>query len=276
VPHLVLVPLGELGAIPYAAAWTSDPAMRGGRRYAVDDLLLTHAVSARLLAEVARRPRLPLHERVVLVTDPTGEFPYARATAHSLADTLYPSATVYGRGRHAEGPAATANLLAALPGTDSPGASLLHLSTHATTVPVPRLQTADGWLPRARILAQARGRPPHVAGGIVVTNACLTDSTSAHYDESVTLATALLAAGATGVIGTRWPIDDDTSSTLTHCLHHHLAAGHPPAAALRLAQLDLLGDGPPRPPGLHPHLAALGRARLAHPASWSGYVHHGR
>src|SRR5262249_57959728 len=78
--HVVLVPLGELGAVPYAAAWTEDPALRGGRRYAIDDLVLTQAVSARLLTEVSRRPRLPLHERVVLVADPTGEFPYPRPT----------------------------------------------------------------------------------------------------------------------------------------------------------------------------------------------------
>jgi tetratricopeptide (TPR) repeat protein len=277
-PHLALVPLGELAAIPYAAAWASDPAVPGGRRYAVHDLVLTHTVSARLLTEVARRPRLPLTERVILVNDPTGEFPYARAIAKALARQLYPHAEVYGRGRGKEltGPATTSALLAALPAEEGAGASLLHLSTHATTNPTAQLQAVDGWLPLARILERARGRPPHAAGGLVVTSACLTDSTNAHYDESVTLATALLAAGATGVIGTRWPIDDDTTATLAHYLHHHLADGHQPAHALRLAQLDLLDPAPRTLPGLHPHLAALPHSRLAHPASWAGYVHHGR
>src|SRR5262249_3883109 len=56
-PHLALVPLGELAAIPYAAAWMEDPTVPGGRRYAVHDLVLTQAVSARLLGELTRRPR---------------------------------------------------------------------------------------------------------------------------------------------------------------------------------------------------------------------------
>jgi hypothetical protein len=275
-PHLTLVPLGDLAAIPFAAAWTDDPAVPGGRRYAMHDLVLSYTVSARLLADVARRSRLPLTERVVLVTDPTGQFPYARATALALARQLYPRAEVYGRGRAApNGPASTGVLLAALPGQDRPGASLLHLSTHATTAPTGRLQTADGWLHVTRILEQAGGRPPDAAGGLVLTNACLTDSTRMHFDESVTLATALLAAGATAVVGTRWPIDDDTAATLTHHLHHHLAQGHLPAYALRLAQLDLLDSESSASPGLHPHLAALPHSRLAHPASWAGYVHHG-
>src|SRR4030095_11271929 len=33
-PHLALVPLGELATIPYAAAWTADPALPGDPRSA--------------------------------------------------------------------------------------------------------------------------------------------------------------------------------------------------------------------------------------------------
>jgi hypothetical protein len=275
LPHLALVPLGELAAIPYAAAWTEDPAVTGGRRFAVHDLVLTHAVSARLLFDVVRRPRQELAEHAVLVTDPTGEFPYVRAAATALAARLYPDAEVYGRGTAPNGPASTDRILAALPGQDRPGAALLHLSTHATAKPTTRLQTADGWLPLSRILEQARDRPPDEPGGLVITSACLTDSVLSHYDESVTLATALLAAGATGVIGTRWPIDDDTTATLTYHLHHHLAYRREPAEALQRAQLDLLDPDARTRPGLHPHLAALPHPRLAHPASWAGYVHHG-
>jgi CHAT domain-containing protein len=275
VPHLALVALGEFAAIPFTAAWTADPTLPGNRRYAVHDLVLTHTVSARLLADVVRRPRRELTERVVLVTDPGAEFPYTRRIAEALAGRQYLGAELYGRKPARSGPPTTAALLAALPGRDEPGASLLHLSTHATTTPTPRLRTADGWLPLTRILDHARNRPPESAGGLIITNACLTDSTSAHQDQSLTLATAFLAAGATAVIGTRWPIDDDTAAVLAYRLHHHLLAGHPPAAALRLTQLDLLAPGPVIRRGLHPHLAAIPDDRLAHPASWAGYVHHG-
>jgi CHAT domain-containing protein len=112
-------------------------------------------------------------------------------------------------------------------------------------------------------------------GGLIITNACLTDSTRVNHDESLTLATALLAAGATAVIGTRWPIDDDTATVLSLRLHYHLQLGKAPAEALRHAQLDLLRPDPGMRKSLGPDLAAIEESRLSHPASWAGHVHHG-
>src|SRR5262249_37296080 len=147
----------------------------------------------------------------------------------------------YGLKRASHGPATSEVLLGALPGADRSGASLLHLVTHGEAEPVPQLQTyGGGWLAFGRILEQARGRAPEPPGGLVITNACLTDSTRANYDESLTLATAFLAAGACSVIGTRWPVDDDTAAALSLRLHYHLQLGRSPAEALRRAQLDLL------------------------------------
>ena len=166
-------------------------------------------------------------------------------------------------------------VLGALPARDRPGASLLQLSLHGTTDPSPQLQASDGWLPLARILDQARDRAPDAPGGLVITNACLTDSTQTHYDESLTLATAFLAAGATAVIGTRWPVDDDTVTALSLRLHLHLQMGYQPAEALRRAQLDLLRPTPSMRATLGPDLGAVADARLSHPATWAGHVHHG-
>jgi hypothetical protein len=275
-PHLALIPLGELAVIPYAAAWTQDQQVPGSRRYAIEDVTLTYAASARLLAEVSRRPRQPLSDRVVLVSDPTGEFPMSRVAARLLAKHQYPRAEVYGLKNAPCGPATAEVVLAALPGADRPGASLLHLVTHGEAEPVPRLQAyGDDWLRLGRILEQARDRSPEAPGGLVITNACLTDSTRANYDESMTLATAFLAAGACSVIGTRWPVDDDTTAALSLRLHYHLQMGRSPAEALRRAQLDLLRPSAGIRKSLGPHLEAIDETRLSHPASWAGYVHHG-
>ncbi len=277
-PHLVLIPLGELGAIPYAAAWTGDGSAsveRGGRRYALDDLVLSYTASARLLAEVARRSPQPLAERVVLVTSPRGEHPMTRRATRLLATRQYPEAEVYGIKSERNGPATVSALLSALPGRDRPGASLLQLSTHGTSEPSPALQAKDGWLPLTRILEQARDRAPDAPGGLVITNACLTDRTQGHYDESLTLATGFLAAGATAVIGTRWPVDDDTAAALSLRLHLHLQTGYEPVEALRRAQLDLLRPTADVRESLGPQLAALTDDRLSHPATWAGHVHHG-
>ena len=275
LPHLVLIPLGDLAAVPYSAAWTRSGAPPGGRQYAIDNAVITYATSARLLGEVSRRPSQPLTERVVLVSDPTGQFPMARSAARELARRQYRSAEVYGPRNAPNGPATTAVLLDALPGRDRPGASLFQLSTHAATMPAPQLQTRDGWLPISQILDQARDRPPNAPGGLIITNACLTDSTRASYDESLTLATAFLAAGATAVIGTRWPVDDDTATALSLRLHFHLQLGKLPAEALRSAQLDLARPTADVRASLGPILATVEESRLSHPVSWAGHVHHG-
>jgi CHAT domain len=274
LPHLALIPIGELGAIPYAAAWTDGPP-GNGRRYAIDEVVLSYAASARLLGEVARRPRQSLSERVVLLSDPTGEFPMIRRATRLVASRQYPGAEVYGRMPQRHGQATSAALLGALPTRDRPGASLLQLSTHGTITPVPALEVSDGWLPLASILEQARDRAPDAPGGLVITNACLTDITRTHYDESLTLATAFLAVGATAVIGTRWPVDDDTAAIMCLRMHYYLQVGCDPAQALRRAQLDLLRPSPGMRNTLDPHLAATDDGRLSHPASWAGHVHHG-
>ncbi len=273
-PHLALIPLGDLAAIPYAAAWTDDgPA--GTRRYAIEDVTLTYAASARLLGEVSRRPRQPLGTRVVLMSDPQGRFHMTRRAGRRLASRQYREAEVYGLKSAPHGPATIDALLGALPGTDRPGASLLQVSTHGSTDPVPRLQTFDGWLPLTRILDQARSRPPDAPGGLIITNACLTDSTRTHHDESLTLATALLAAGATDVIGTRWPVDDDTATALSLRLHYHLQLGKTPPEALQSAQCDLIRAAPDILQSFGDDLCTVQAGRLRHPVSWAGYVHHG-
>ncbi|HEX3965056.1 MAG TPA: CHAT domain-containing protein [Trebonia sp.] len=309
-PRLALIPLGQLGAIPFAAAWTPTTPS-GPRRYAIEDVVLSYAASARLLGEVAARPRQPLDERVVFIADPTGTIHFSRRVTPGVARQLYPAAEVYGMKSAPDGPATVEVILGALPGSSRQGASLLHLTTHGETAhrqaahgpatdgetthsPATDGETAPGqathgraaaapavqaydnkWLPLADILAQARDRAPDAPGGLVITSACLTDVTLADYDESLTMATAFLAAGATAVIGTRWPVDDDTTLALSIRVHQHLKDGHDPAEALRRAQLDLLRPGPELRSSLGPRFAATDDARLSHPASWAGHVHHG-
>src|SRR5262249_9745797 len=120
-----------------------------------------------------------------------------------------------------------------------------------------------------------RDRAATAPGGLVITSACLTDVSRTHHDESLTLATAFLAAGATAVIGTRWPVDNDTATALAIRLPHHLTDGHAPAQALRRAQLDLLRPGPAVRDSLGPDFAGIEDSRLSHPAGWTGHVHHG-
>jgi hypothetical protein len=274
--RVTLIPLGELAAVPFAAAWTEDPTRPSGRRYAIHDLVLSHIASARVLSDVARRDRLPLQQRAVLVTDPKGTLPHARVAARAVHANLLPAAVCYWPDTVPAADGATrANILAELPADGREGASLLHLATHGRAALRPLdsvLEASDGLLRVGDILAQARRRDPHAPGGLVICDACLTDTTHAQPDESLTLATAFLTAGATAVIGTRWPTDDDAAAALAYRLHHALAQGQPPANALRLAQLALL-DGAPPPPGTPPPLQRPRRPQAW--ADWAAYVHHG-
>lgn len=284
--RLGLIPLGALGAIPYAAAWTEDTDLSGGRRYAIHDLVLTQAASARVLFDAARRPRMTVpglaRDRtndgpVVLATDPTRELPLARRAATVIAG-LYPEVVAYSPAGDRGGPTA-ADVLAALPGAEHGGAALLHLATHGRAGAVPADSTlvlADRPIRLAEVLDQARSRAADAPGGTVICDACLTDATHAQHDESLTLSTAFLSAGATAVIGTRWPTDDDTAAAFALKLHREFAAGHRPGPALRRAQLAMLDQDDPQPAGT-PRLLRMPRypGCWAEPATWAGYVHHG-
>ena len=287
VAHLGLVPVAEWAPLPFAAAWRPDPTIPGGRRYAVHDLALTHVPSGRAFLRAATAATRPIDEDVVVVIDPQRPsadepavlgLPFARAFGRS-ASSVFPGATVL---QKTSGAGTADRVLAALPSSTTPGASLLHLSTHGRTTPDVAIQVADGWLALSRILDQARGIGPGRPGGTVIIDACVTDvmdtratdDSPAALDEALTLATGMLAAGAKHVIGTRWPVPDGCAAVLAFHLHRHLAEGLSPAHALRAAQLDLL-DGTGTAAIGTGALSRLPPTALAAPRAWAGYTHQG-
>jgi len=214
----------------------------------------------------------------VLIADPTRELPLARRAVDAIAELHHGDVVVHVPTMDHDGATAT-DALAALPGPSRSGAALLHLATHGQAAAVPvdsTLAFSDQPLPLAAVLDQGRSRPADAPGGLVICDACLTDATQAHHDESLTLVTAFLGAGATAVIGTRWPTDDDTAAAFALKLHRELAAGHRPGPALRRAQLAMLDPDDPQP-GSTPRVLQAPRypGCWVEPASWAGYVHHG-
>jgi CHAT domain-containing protein len=77
---------------------------------------------------------------------------------------------------------------------------------------------------------------------------------AAHVGGMSSLARAFLLAGARGVVGTLWEIDDDVVAPLFLRFHERLRAGVSPAEALREAQIGMVRSAD---------------ARFAHPATWS-------
>jgi hypothetical protein len=279
-PRLVIIPVGRLSLVPWHAARTTGP--DGQPHYAVQDAVFSYAASAAQLARAAARTARPPAEAPVLVANPTGDLPRAESEVAELLRRYYPGTAYLGQPTDlATGPATPDEVLSRLPGGSRPLASLLHCGCHAdvaSPLTESRLVLGEGQSLRiADILAQAQRRDPASPGFLAVLSACMTDLQDTDHDEALTLASALLAAGASGVVGARWPVPDHTTAPLMLMFHHFLNNGHPhPADALREAQLWMLAGRP-----LLDHLpeapAGVTRRRwlLRRPYCWAAFTYQG-
>ncbi|MEV4350477.1 CHAT domain-containing protein [Actinoplanes sp. NPDC049596] len=256
-PHrLVLVPWGPLDRIPWHAARSPESV------YAFRSFAISYAASGRQLGAVAHRPRRTAGP-VSLLSDPTGGLRWAPVEVELLREGPYPGARVI---------STADDVLRALDGD-----AVLHLACHAVTGATPERShlVLDPDLPVTRILSEARDRPPGLPGGLVVLSACSTDLTPSAHDEALTLATAVLAAGAVSVIGSRRPVSDHTTVCLMVMFHRYRTAeGLNDRDALRAAYVWMTDPQREIPPELAPLKAAS--SELAHPAAWAPFTHHGR
>ncbi|MFI5906880.1 CHAT domain-containing protein [Dactylosporangium sp. NPDC051541] len=266
-PRLVLVPAGGLGRVPWHAAFSGDGARR---RYAVEELVLSYGVSARMFCVSARHsPRTP--ESALIVTDEQAGLQYAVLEARAIQN-FYPRGTLLSR-------PAVADVLSwvSAPGR---GPSLLHLACHGHIEPDRPvdafLALAGERLPARRLLELSRSADLDLER--VVLSACSTGATGSVHDEAISMATAFLAGGARTVFGSLWRVPDDDTALLMYALHHHLSAERrAPVDALRAAQLWMLDPGREPLPGMPPALAGrCDRTSLADPRSWAAFVHLGR
>ncbi|MEV4891336.1 CHAT domain-containing protein [Nonomuraea sp. NPDC055795] len=230
--RLILVPVGELGAVPWHAARRTVG--NGRKRYACQDAVISYAASARQFVDARRREPRPWAEEPALVNVRDSDLYWTSKEIEQIHEHHYPRARLLGgrtRGANARPfrRATGQNVLALLPGPESGGATLLHLGCHAS----PRPRPVDSHLTLALleslgmtdILRQGQAGTGEVPGGLVVLAACGSDLTSSHHDEALTLATAFVAGGAVGAVGARWPVDDFPTAVLMSMFHHYLNSG---------------------------------------------------
>ena len=188
-------------------------------------------------AETGSSPLAP--GRALLVADPRGDLPSARAEADVVQREL-PAAAGWQldvlRGGAASGEAVRASLASA---------SLLHYAGHASFGGPDGVESslvlAGGELTPTDILAL-----PHVPG-LVSLFGCDTGSESATGKlDTLGLANAFLAAGASTVIATARPVDDTLARDVATSFYATLTASPrlPPAAALRAAVLAVRASSP--------------------------------
>lgn len=270
--RLVLVPMGMLGLVPWHAALTGDGA---ARRYAVEDAVISYAVSARMLVATARRP-LRAVRSALIVGDPTGDLPFAGVEARAVHRRFYPDGTFLGRGGDEIGtPRQVLDWIGA-----ATGPSTLHFACHGAVEPGrpadAHLRLAGGEL-AARDLVEA-SRLAALDLDRVFLAACTTNVTGSDYDEALGLATAFLAAGAGTVFGSLWRVPDAATSLLMYVVHHHLEVdGCAPVDALHRAQLWMLDPNRRAPVGMPPELDRhRHRPDLAAAGAWAAFTHLGR
>ncbi len=310
--RLVLVPCGNLGAVPWHAARLpaadtdeareadGDAPEPGGTTarpctYACEHAVITYAASGGEFVRAAARERGPCGARAVLVADPMEDLTFAEDEVDAVR-RYYPDALVYGG---LDEPARTAGagtpeeILAHLPGGSGSAASLLHLAVHGRAdqwavssavdlAPSPGdAPEGPGRLTVTRILDVPApvGPGPGATGGLVVLSACETDLSTRDHDEALTPATAFLARGASDVVGTRWQVADLGAAPMMVVFHHYVAvAGLAPPDALRAAQLWMLDPERSPVPGLCGNLLALAeryRDLFGTVPAWAGFIHQG-
>ncbi|MEU9027317.1 CHAT domain-containing protein [Streptomyces sp. NPDC048383] len=270
VPRLVLVPMGALGLVPWHAAYAEQGR---GRRYAIERAEFSYAASARLLCEVGARPPAPHTGTALIVGNPTGDLPYAGEEADALQRLFYPHGQYLGL---RTGDGEPGQVAAWLRERADEGA-VLHLACHGT-VEENRPRSSYLSLKGGELTAEELAGAVHGRLGLVVLAACRSQVSGRGHNEAYSLSTAFLVAGSRSVIGSLWPVPDDTTSVLMFLTHHFLRREQePPARALRRAQLWMLDPARTAPAGLPPALAARLATLDPHDlTAWAGFTHLGQ
>jgi CHAT domain-containing protein len=252
---LVILADGEVAGVPFAALLDSA---RG--RYLARDHPLRFAST---LADAARAvPLRPLSGPALLVADPAFDpgrhptlFPLdsARAEVNSLR-RLYPHAVSL-EGGTATRAAFVANLREA---------SVVHYAGHAVfddTRPERSYLVLAGADTTGRLTAEALRAMRLPGVRLVVLSACRTlRSREGRSGGFAGFSGALLTAGAGGVVGSLWQVNDTLTGPLMEEFHREYLRSRDPADALWKAQLAMLDSKNPR---------------LSSPATWAGFRYTG-
>ncbi len=287
-PHIVLLPMGDLARVPWAAARRQDGV------HAVRLAAFSQAVSARLLCDNAGLAPLTPTATGLIVGDPdtgTRDQPLdaARREAFAIRQAFYVGARYVGRrpdGSVSPSGAGSADQVRAwLADPSLTAGGMLHLACHGSYVDddaaarafVLLAGGAEGAELTAGELFELLARVPDRRLGLVVLAACNTGHSIHGYDEAYSLGTAFLAAGARSVLSTQWQVPDAPTSSLMFLFHHYLRREKlPPWQALRQAQMWMLDPARRAPENmpadLRPDPSAGDPAEVV---AWAGFVHYG-
>jgi tetratricopeptide (TPR) repeat protein len=232
--RLLIAPCDELHHLPFAALWD-------GERYLAERCAIEHTPTGALLAA----PPPPAADAPPLIIGASAEGRLATVAAEVAAV----QAALPGGEASVDDPQA----LGRLARLERPP-RVLHLAAHSvlrSDAPIfSALQLAGGTLSVEQCFEL------NLAGCELVTlSACATSSGLESGGALLALQSAFFVAGAQRVLSTLWPVDDEATAHGMGQFYRLLAAGLPPAEALRQTQALLRAD-----------------AAYRHPAHWAAFT----
>lgn len=235
--RLIVVPYRSLHYIPFHALYD-------GTAYLIERREVTYAPSAAIWWHCQQRPYRPF-QSALLVGVADIRTPRVQDEVATVAPLFSESITLVGDQASRSAVQAHASSV-----------DVLHLACHGQFRPdnplFSALQLADGWMTVRDAAAL------DLNCQLVSLSACETGmSEVAPGDELLGLARGFFASGAPSLLVSLWTVDDDATAILMGDFFSHINAGKHPAAALRLAQCDLLHEKP-------------------HPFFWSPFILLGR
>ena len=234
---LVIVPHRALHYLPFHA-------LHDGDSYLIERREVSYAPSAAVLAQCLNRPTQPFQSALLL-----GVADEQIPRVHDELQSLDP---VFRRTKRFLDEEATTEVLR----QNSTDVDVLHLACHAqfrSDNPLfSSLRLGDGWL-TVRDAYRLK-----LNCGLVTLSGCETGMNAvAPGDELMGLARGFFSAGSPTVMLSLWTIDDEVTVELMVAFYSELDRTKSPAAALRAAQMKLIGQRP-------------------HPFFWSPFVVVGR
>jgi CHAT domain-containing protein len=219
-PQLIIVPHGPLHYLPFHA-------LHDGLHYLIQQHEISYLPSSSILHYCRQ---LPANGSGLLAVGHSlnGRLPYTVHEAQTVAALWNSQPCV-------EDQATLEHLR-----TASPACQVLHLAAHgdfrADNPLFSGLALADGWLTTFEVFNL------HLQASLVSLSACQTGrSVVGGGDELLGLMRAFLYAGAKSLVLSQWAVNDRSTSEFMQTFYRILRSGQTKGAALRQAQLQLLG-----------------------------------
>jgi len=246
--YLTIVPYGPLHKLPFHALYD-------GAHFLIENFQVNYLPASSLLAHLSSdrggsdnrsvQAEAAIKPPIVLGYSGHGNLRRVQDEAEVIAEML--------KGHcYLEGEATIAHLI-----EEAPGSPVIHLATHGKSrLDAPNfsyVRLADGQLNAIDAFSLDLKRCE-----LVTLSGCETGlALSSGGDEQLGLGRAFLAAGATSLVMSLWPVEDNATNELMKLFYQYLLQGESKAQALRTAQCSLLHQE--EPDYTHPYFWAAFR-----------------